>query len=154
MKNLSFDETLKIFFKYIEINGKIPSLKEIYMTHRVGAWYKSCRGRIKNKEDNIYINLSKNTLVKENIDNYLKKDKKKNFKFDESLNVLLKFINLNGKMPKREDIYLGCDIYMWLNTQKNYITNKDDELYILLSSKHELIKKNLNKYLEKKENSK
>ena len=93
--------------------------------------------------NNLYIKLSKNEYVKNNIDNYLNDEKK----WKESCELLFKYCNENKCVPYQKTKYENQNIGMWLGTQKRKINDVNNELYKKMSI-NEYVKNNLDQYLE------
>ena len=73
-------------------------------------------------------NNLKNIIIKECLDEYLKKEKKeKNYTFEEGLEIFLEYVNEN---------------------QKTKIKSKEDEIYKMMS-KNIIVKECLDEYLDK-----
>ena len=142
----TFDESLEIFEKYIKEHNNIPTKKEY-----CGQWFQDRKKKITTNKDELYTKLSKNKIVKDNLDDYLKtKDINKNkeiLSFDESFKLLIDFIKINEKTPKKYEQHKNINIGRWFGTQKNHINSKEDELYKKLSA-NPIIKDNLDEYLK------
>ena len=150
-KKLTFNEVLKIFMKYVGKNNKIPSRSEKYDTINLCTWFANYKKKIKN-DDELYKIFSINKIVKEHLDDYLKKNKRECIPFNESLQLFLEYIDKESKIPIKSTKYKEKYIGKWLAIQKRKIKSKEDEIYKLLSSKNILVKKSIDDYLEKKEN--
>jgi antitoxin component of RelBE/YafQ-DinJ toxin-antitoxin module len=149
-KNLTFDETLKIFLEYIDINKKIPTKSEKYKNINISAWLNAQKNKIKSNEDDIYIKMSKNNIIKEYLDDYLKK---KNLTFDKTFEIFLEYININKRTPTKSEKYKNTNIGLWLQKQKIKIKIKSNkcDIYIKMS-KNNITKECLDDYLKKKNN--
>lgn len=71
VKKLSFDDWVKLVDIYCEENNKVPSQLAKQGGQNVGNWLKKQKEKIKSKDDELYIKLSKNELIRECLDNYL-----------------------------------------------------------------------------------
>jgi len=120
-------------------------------------WLRHQKRKISSKNDELYIKLSKNNLIKYNLDEYLtdkdlNKDKDK-LSLDEGYKLILEYIKENGYVPTYQIKYKNKHIGNWLHNQKRKINSQTDELYIKLSE-NKLIKTKLDDYLIKKNNKK
>ena len=109
--------------------------------------------KINNIEDSIYKLLSNNEIIKENLDNYLinkekNKDKPK-YTFDETKDLLFKFVDKMKRTPKALEKFEEINIGTWFYYQKFKINNIEDSIYKLLCT-NDTIKENLDNYLLKK----
>jgi superfamily II DNA or RNA helicase len=130
-KNLIFDEGLKIFLEYINLNKRIPRTSEKYKNINIGNWLNSQKMKIKSNKDDIYIKMSKNAIVKKCLDEYLNREKKdKIYTFDETLDIFLEYVNENKKIPTQNEKYKNTNIGVWLNSQKMKIKSNEDDIYI------------------------
>ena len=115
------------------------------------------KSNIINKTSNMYIILSENEYVKDNLDLYLiNKDKNKDKeKLDpeQSKDLLFEFCNEFKKCPISRETYKTINIGSWLNEQKRIILNKTSNMYIKLSE-NEYVKDNLDLYLINKDKEK
>jgi hypothetical protein len=143
----SFDKTLKIFLECVNLNKKIPTSREKYKNINIGKWLSHQKKKINSNKDEVYIKMSKNTIIKKYLDEYLKKEK--NLTFNEGLKILLEYINLNKKIPTNSEKYENINIGFWFNRQKNKINNNESTVYKKMS-KNNMIKECLDKYLDKK----
>jgi superfamily II DNA or RNA helicase len=108
-----------LLVKYVNENKKIPTQIEKYKNMNIGNWLNAQKMKIKNKENEVYKKMSKNIIVKECLDEYLKKEKKeKILTFKESLEILLEYVNINKKLPTCKETYKNVNIGRWLTKQK------------------------------------
>jgi hypothetical protein len=150
-KRLSFDENFDLLTKFIDKNDRLPTCTEKFKDVGTGNWYQHQKKLIDSENNEIYKKLSKNKIVKENLDKYLK-DKKGNNKhlpFEKNFEILVDFIKENKKMPTCEEKQNNVSIGMWYKHQKRKINSHNDDLYASLS-KDKTIKNSLDKYLSKK----
>lgn len=157
IKPLSFEEGKELLFEYCNINNKFPSGKVIYKNHNIVAWVGGQKNRMVDKNCKEYLELSKNPIVKVNIDNYLKckseKDpNKKPLSLEEGKMLLFEFCEKFNRTPKEKEYYKSYDLSKWLGHKKTKIINKNSKEYIELS-KNKIVQDNLNKYLNKKLNN-
>ncbi len=132
-KRLSWKESKELLFKYIEKNNKIPSYK-------VCPWYYQQKFKILSKECDFYINLSENKIIKDDLNEYLEREK--NMTYEEHIEYLFKFVKDNNRIPKKDE-------FSWYNSQKTkYLESKDSDIYKILS-KNEVLKKDLDEFIEK-----
>jgi hypothetical protein len=145
-KMLTFKESFDFLIKYININKKIPHRNEKYENVNIGMWLHAQKNKIKSNKDIIYIKMTENKIIKECLDEYLKKEKI--LTFDKTLEILVEYANINKKMPTSKEKYKNVNIGIWLTAQKGKIKNDKNDTYIKMS-KNEIIKDCLNKYLKK-----
>ena len=105
---------------------------------------------INDNEDNNYIILSENLVIKKILDEYLKSKninkQKIKLSFDEKKKLLFDYIKENNKIPL---ITENKDLSIWFTNQKKHINSCENTIYKSLSS-NIIIKKNLDRYLENK----
>ena len=70
--DLSFDEKFELFKEFIEINNRCPMAKEEYRNIKIGIWFQHQKGKMTSDKSPEYIKLNVNSIVKENLDKYLK----------------------------------------------------------------------------------
>ncbi len=113
-------------------------------------WYQDQKKKLNNFDDEIYIKLSTNEYVKENLDKYLqnvkKNEGKEKLEWEQSKSLVFQYCDNNKCAPQCKTIYENQNIGTWLNHQKQYINGVDDELYKKLSV-NKYIKENLDEYL-------
>ena len=130
-KNNTFEESLNLLLEYIEVNKKVPLVRESYKNKNIGYWLNQQKKKINSSKDDMYIKLSKNEILKKCLDEYLRREK--NNTFEESLNLIFEYIEVNKKVPYKKESYKNMNIGLWLSNQKQKIKNINDEVYIKLS---------------------
>ena len=105
-------------------------------------WFQNQKTRMKNKDCETYKKLSENEIIKNELDNYLEKNKDKiRLSFDESLKLFLEYVEENEKIPLSKEVYKEYNIGSWFHAQKKKIMkNKDCDVYKKLAV-NEIIKK-------------
>ncbi len=151
-KVMTWNEKKELLFEYCDDNKKVPLRRFRYKHIFISAWLYNQIQQIANKECNLYIKLSKNKYVKKSIDEYLE-NKNKKLSFDEKINLLFEYCDKEKKTPVSETIYKNILIGKFLQRNKNKVTDKKCDLYILLST-NKYIKTSLNASLENKEKKK
>ena len=124
--------------------------KTKYKNQNIGHWLQDRKTQINNTTSEIYVILSKNEIVKQELDRYLigkekNKDKIK-LTFDESKILLFEYCDENNKIPVRKTKYKNQNIGQWLQNQKTQINNTTSEIYVILSE-NEIVKQELDRYL-------
>ena len=122
-KRLSEDEWIELIFKYIQEFNKVPKSNCIYQEQKIGVKILTFKSKIKSIEDSIYIKLSANNSMKENLDNYL-------FPlncWNEKKEILFEYIETYNKIPVRNTIYKNQKIGCWFHTQLSLIRNSKIE---------------------------
>ena len=151
-KKLSFNESTGILFEYCNKFNKTPTQHTTYNTVNIGCWFQDQKKKIDNYENDIYIKLSINSIVKNHLDEYLKKceknKNKKKFNFNDSIKLLFEYCNEYKLVPKHNTVYRDVSIGKFLNNQKRLINSQDNEPYKKLSI-NKIIKNNLDEYLHK-----
>ena len=147
---LTWDESKNLLFQFIEKEGTIPLWKDNYETYKIGQWFNDQKKRI---NQDIYTKLSENKIIKNELDRYLQykeknKDKVK-LTWDESKNLLFQFIEKEGTIPLWKDNYETYNIGQWFNDQKKKINSIESDIYKKLSE-NEIVKKELDRYLQNK----
>ena len=159
-EKLSSDDYLKLLFEFVKTNEKIPARNDTkYKNANIFSFFWNQKSKIESKDDEIYKKLSKNKILKENIDEYLdtkKKNKSKNkekLSENEKINLLIEFVEKNKCLPKRAEEYKSTNIGRFLDAYKSKINSVDDDLYKKLG-KNQIIKESVDKYLKMKEQNK
>lgn len=153
---LTFEDKYKIFIDFVNENNRTPMQKENYKNIWIGQWYQEQKKKIKSVNDEMYKILSKNNLVKKNLDellNYKEKNvNKKKLSFDESLKLFLEFVEGKKRTPteSEKDLNGNSNIGKWFQHQKLKIINNESEIYKKLSI-NEIVKKKIDEYLLNKE---
>ena len=141
LNKFSWEKSKELLFEYCDKYDKIPTQRTEYKGKKIGRWLQHQKKKINNKEDDVYITLSENKLVKENLDDYLNK-----FSWEESKELLFEYCDKYDKIPTIKTEYKGKKIGVWLQQQKKKINNKKDDVYIKLSE-NDIVKENLDDYL-------
>ena len=150
---LTWDEWYKLLIEYVNIHNKIPSSEEKYKTYKLGDWFQNQKGYINNTEDIKYKNFSTNILVKESLDNFLDRRNLKiqhrndKINIEQKFELLYEFVEKYKKIPSEKDNYKYFNLGKFFKHIKEKIINKDNELYIKLSS-NIILKRALDNYLE------
>ncbi len=153
-KIYTFDESLYVLFEYVKEYGKIPTNKTKYNDVNIGLWYQNQKPKITDINSDIYIKMSQNDTVKENLDQYINREVKRiTFTFDEVFIIFMEYVNLNGKVPTKGTSYKNINISEWLQVQKKKINDTSSPVYIKLST-NSLVKQNLDLYLSKEKKEK
>ncbi len=144
---LTFEQRKELLFNYCNINNKIPLSKDV---ENNGDWYDRIKEKIKSKDDLFYKELSKNDLIKNNLDNLFKFRENKILEptKEEKIKKMFEYCQTNKKIPSSKDT-LNYGTY--LKKLKEKIKSKEDELYIELSQ-NEIVKKSIDDLLEKRKN--
>jgi len=151
---LNQDEKINLLLEFVEINNRTPQCKEKYKNINIGNFYFHLKGKIKSKEDELYLKLSENKILKENLDQlFIYREKNKNnlslkLNKDEKINLLFEFVEINNRTPQCKEKYEKINIGIFYANLKRKIKSRDCELYIKLS-KSEILKENLDKKLAK-----
>lgn len=148
---LKWDQWHDLLIKYININKCVPIKNVLLDGYALGTWYKNQKHCIKSDSDEIYIKLSKNDYVRKSLNEYLSNkniDKSKiKLTLEERTNLLCEFVTINNRAPIYKEIFKGIDIYGLFQRIKDKIIDKNDKLYIKLST-NKIIKKILDKKIE------
>ena len=152
-----WNEWKDLLFEYCEENKKTPFNKTKYKNANIGSWLSNQKNKINKSTDEIYIKLSKNKYVKENLNECLeyKKENKDKIKLEwnEWKKLLFEYCDRNKKTPFGKTKYKNVNIGHWLSDQKQKINNYTDNIYIRLSE-NEYVKKNLDEYIKYKKDNK
>jgi superfamily II DNA or RNA helicase len=157
---LTWDDCKILLFEFCNINKRTPTQKEIYKNKNIGAWLDYNKPKIKDKEDEIYIKLSKNEYVKKSIDDYIAFRKEKESKndnerlsYDQWKTLLLEFCELNKRAPTKSEKYKNKKIGIWFLNIKNRIKTENDKKYKDLSH-NEYIKQRIDECFVNRDNNK
>ena len=78
------------------------------------------KNKNENKDCETYKKLSENEIIKNELDNYLEKNKDKiRLSFDESLKLFLEYVEENEKIPLSKEVYKEYNIGSWFHAKKN-----------------------------------
>jgi superfamily II DNA or RNA helicase len=136
----------ELVFKYCIKKGKCPTKSTIYKNKNIGIWLKYNRNQINNVDDKLYIKLSTNSYVKQNLDEHIKYIQTIRLSSTEMKNLLFKYCTKYETIPPKDIKYKGQNIGIWLATQKENIKSNADVLYLELST-NDYVKDSLDKYL-------
>jgi len=154
---LSWEEKKILLFKFVEENERVPEQRENYENNNIGKWYDYQKQKIIMNESEVYIKLSENLIIKENLDLYLNNREKNKGKiklnWTEQKNLLFQFLQENERIPEQREKYKYISIGQWYHHQKMKIDSDKSEVYIKLSESL-IIKENLDLYLKNKEKNK
>ncbi len=145
---LTEEQKIEILFNYCIKNKKHPisSNKE-----HMGQWFSHQKEKINSKQDDLYIKLSQNLIIKKELDEYLeKKEKNKNKQIiklseDEKLQIFFKYCNEHNEIPYQSN---KENMGNWFTDKKKLIKTKDDELYKMFSQ-NLVAKKALDVFIER-----
>lgn len=155
---MSYEEGVELCFEYANTNNKAPHYQEIYKGYPIGAWYRQKRKEIRSKEDEKYIKLSKNPIIKNNLENMFKKKDvpvdptpvEKNMSRSESIKLLIKYVDEFGYCPASSEKYSDYSLgKFFAHLKSNAIESTESPVYKELAD-YPIIKENLDKYLEGK----
>lgn len=151
IKCLSFDELWKfkkdLLFEFCEKNNRCIYASEKYKDYAIGEWLNRQKQHITSTDDKLYIDLSKNNFVKENLDFCLNREDR--LQYDEAKQLLFKFCEEHKRVPSRLEIYNKFGLGRWYGRIKESLNNKESEKYISLA-KNVIVLQNIDKYLENK----
>lgn len=157
-REIKFEEWFQLLEKFTNEFCRTPKNREVYDENKnIGGWYRYIKTKIKDNKDNIYIKFSKNKVIKLSLDNYfvkreMNKDKVK-LTWNQWYELLIKHININNSVPKKDVLFEDYALGSWYMRQKECIENNTDELYLKLS-KNSYVEASLNEYLSIKNNKK
>ena len=145
---LSKDEHKNALFEWCNKNKRIPSNKSKNSTEKqLGTWLQDMKKKIDSSDSEMFKFLSSNEIVKNNLNDYLKKINSK-LTYDELKQLCFQFCTENSAYPKERDVYKGSNIGQWLKGQFKHITSKTCDRYKELSQ-NKYIKERLDDYLSK-----
>jgi superfamily II DNA or RNA helicase len=146
---LSWEQLKTLLFEYCDNNKCVPDLKTVYNNQNIGIWLHTTQKRnINNTSDELYIKLSTNKYVKENLDKYLTNTKKK-LTWNQWKLLLFTYCDNNKRAPQKNIKYEDQNIGSWLKIQKAKINSIDNDIYKKLST-NKYVKENLDNYLKNK----
>jgi len=152
MLSNNFEYKKNLLFEYCNIYNMAPKNKIKYKNINIGSWLQGIKCKINSKNNNIYKELAKNKIVKENLDLYLL-NKENKLSFNEKKDLLFEYCNIYDMAPKNKIKYKDINISKWLQYIKNKINSKNDNIYKELST-NKIVKNSLDLYLLNKENNK
>ena len=151
-EKLDPEQIKDLLFEFCNEFKKCPISTETYKTNNIGSWLNHQKKKILNKTSDMYITLSENEYVKNNLDLYLI-NKDKSLDPEQIKDLLFEFCNEFKKCPSQRETYKTNNIGSWLQNQKMKIINKTSEMYKILSE-NEYVKHNLDLYLINKDKNK
>lgn len=144
---MSWDESFKMLNEFCNEHSRMPTSNEI----KLYEWVAEQKRRIDNKDNKKYIKMSTNSIIKNNLDEFLstKENNKLKIKlsWEDNFKLIDEYCNENGCIPS---IKINKGLNYWYNDQKGKIENTNDKLYIDMSS-NLIIKKDLDKFLVNKQ---
>jgi len=147
---IKWNKMKNLLFEYCDENKCIPTNKTNYKNEKIGYWLNHQKQYTKNIDDDIYIKLSENELLKKSFDDYFKNKEKNEDKeklgWEEWKTLLFEYCDKNITTPTRSTEYKNINIGQWLQDQKKKINNEKDNIYIKLSE-NEIVKKSLDDYI-------
>lgn len=160
VKTLKKIEKAKEFVEIVKEIKNIPlrDKKNLFSDKTCsGEWFSGIKKNLK-KDSDIYKELSKNEIIKEELDRYLNyktnkpKDIKLLDKFGKSKELIKEINKTQTILSYRDENKFSDNTYMgpWFNTIRQKI-KKDSELYKVLSE-NKIIKEELDKYIKNREN--
>lgn len=148
VKPLTFNESMNLLTAYCKETNSIPKSTTNYEGQNLGTWYIAHKTKIKNREDPLYIKMSKVAIVKKNLDEYLNREK--TLTFNESMNLLIAYCGETNSVPKLSTYYRGQKLGRWYILHKTKINSREDAIYLKMSTVA-VLKKNLDEYLDWKQ---
>ena len=150
-KDNTWEQKRQELFTYCNKNEKIPP-----RTENIGRWYDRYKREIMSKDDNLYLKLSENLIVKAHIDKYMedliikKADPFINLSFDQKVEVLFEFANKHKRPPAQSEGKVGVFLHDQLHKKFVKIGNNHYNKLI----KNEYIKQRIDKFFKTKEKNK
>jgi len=146
IKCLSFSEMFefkkKLLFEFVDSNNRTPMGKESFKNISIGTWFQNQKRKIFTDKDEIYIKLSQNIIVKNELNRYLNSST-----FNKTLAIFLEYVNLNNKIPTCKESFKNINIGTWFRHQKSKINTDKDEIYNDFSQ-NIIVKEELDRYLD------
>jgi len=136
-----------LLFEYCEEYNKIPTQRTTYKNKNIGMWLKKQKTKLIDKTSDMYIILSENQIIKKELDRYIQNKDNKQLSVDEWILLVFEYCTEYNKIPSTITTYKNKNIGMWLNTQKQQIMNKSNQLYNKLSE-NQIIKKELDRFIK------
>ena len=126
----------ELLFQFCIENNRIPSKKDIFNDIKIGIWFQHQKKYIKSIDDETYIKLSENELIKSELNRYIY-DKEKNIdkvklSFDEWKILLFEFCTKNNRVPNIDEKYKDMNLGTWIQNQKIKIKSTTDDIYLKL----------------------
>jgi hypothetical protein len=142
-----------LLFEFCDKYGKCVKSKELYKGYQIDQWLCCQKLKITSVGDNLYIKLSSNKIVKENLDEYLKYKETKKDKIkvsqDDLQQLFFSFCNENHRCPMRKELYQDQKVGRWFEHKKACLTSQNDEIYNSLAT-NLYAKRQMDNFLEKR----
>ncbi len=139
------EEKLELLFDYCNTLKKTPPKGTNYKGINIADWFQHQKQKIKSFDDQIYIDLIKNNIVKENVDLYFSK-KEIEVSTDDKIKLLFEYCEKHNALPEYETHVNNVHLRSFLQTSIGSIHSEKDERYIALS-KNKIVKEFLDKKL-------
>ena len=136
-----------LLFEYCDETDKIPYINCKYKDEFIGKWLEEEIQKINSINDEKYIKLSKNILIRVFIYEIIKYKLLDNENWEFNCKLLFDFCNLENRVPYKKELFYYKNIGKWYWKQKKRINSIKDEKYIKLS-KNYIVKQSLNNIRE------
>lgn len=147
---IPYDEKLKLLFQFALEYTRAPMCREKYKNIKLGFFYSNIKKQITSQTSDMYIKLSTNTTLKENLDKYLQtcthNTNNPQMSINDKMKLLFQFVDTYLKLPKLKEEYNGIQIGRFYNSKKAQVVSNTCKMYVVLSEKL-IIKNNLDEYL-------
>lgn len=139
------EEKANLLIEFVNAKKRLPKSNEEYKGVKIGGfWVRIKQGQNKAIYDEI---LSKNEIVKNGMEKYLK-DKEDKIAPEDRANLLIVFVDAEKRLPKSKEEYKGVKIgIFWRGIKRGQSKHIYDEIL----SKNEIVKNDMEKYLKDKE---
>ncbi len=137
IEKLEWDGSRDLLFEFCDLPDSKLMSKTVYKSQNIGLWLSRQKDAIQSVDDELYIKLSKNNIVKASLDEYLislaKKDGIPKLSWEHFKILLFKFCDTKEGVPELLEIYEQQKLGSWYFRQKKQIKTEQDSKYILLA---------------------
>ncbi len=140
-------------FRFCDENNRIPKKKECYENVRIGKWLQSQKKKIIDIINVVYIKLSENQYIKNELDRYIEEKELRShehkYTIQQKKDLLLKYVNEKNKLPSCNEEYDNIKLGKFYSHLKEKIMSIQTPIYMEYQN-IQIIKKDFDRYLKKK----
>lgn len=138
-----------LLFEFVNKFKRIPKEYDEYNGIKIGCFYGHQKEKINNNLSQLYLKLSTNSIIKENLDKYLSA-KGTHVNMETKVKMIIDYVNKYNKFPKQTEIYDGMKIGQFFDNIKANLTSLDVNLYEKIQT-NLMLKQYIDNYLKNKE---
>jgi uncharacterized protein (DUF736 family) len=144
---LSLEECVQVLLEFVELYRREPKSNEEFKGVKIGRLWHSFKQGSQQRYLSVRKKILENDILKRAYETFLKNREQK-ISTNERADILIEFVLLFGRIPKKNEMYKGINISMFWNDVKRATTKS--VLSKLLEI--DILKQDYEKYLESKKN--